>query len=118
MIATDHGNIEAEPPFLPLKATDLAVKILASLGFAAATQEQRGTQSARPARPADSNREELFSEVSMSQLECPSCKLRIAALGAPSDCPRCRIRWGVRVELVPATLPPLNGTEAVPEPAN
>ena len=40
----------------------------------------------------------------MSQLECPACKLRIAALGAPSTCPRCRVRTGRRNELVPAAL--------------
>jgi hypothetical protein len=36
----------------------------------------------------------------MSQLKCPSCGLKIAALGAPSSCPRCRIRSKGRVELL------------------
>lgn len=36
----------------------------------------------------------------MSHLRCPSCGLKIAALGAPSSCPRCRIRNRERVELV------------------
>jgi anti-anti-sigma factor len=40
----------------------------------------------------------------MSHLECPNCNLRISALGAPPRCPRCRIRSGQRVELVPAPV--------------
>jgi hypothetical protein len=38
----------------------------------------------------------------MSQLECPSCRLRIQALGAPTNCPRCLVRKGERVGLIPA----------------
>jgi hypothetical protein len=53
----------------------------------------------------------------MSQLECPSCKLRIAALGAPSSCPRCRIHSGTRVELVPAEARRPAGVGPVPEAA-
>lgn len=36
----------------------------------------------------------------MPQLECPSCKLKVAALGAPRNCPRCRVRKGERIELL------------------
>ena len=36
----------------------------------------------------------------MSQLECPSCKLKIQALGAPTNCPRCLVRKGERIELL------------------
>jgi predicted Zn-ribbon and HTH transcriptional regulator len=55
----------------------------------------------------------------MSQLECPSCGLKIAALGAPSNCPRCLIRKGERIELVPLPafvpdpdIPPSSATES------
>jgi hypothetical protein len=41
----------------------------------------------------------------MSQLECPSCRLKISALGAPRNCPRCLVRKGERVELLAAPLP-------------
>jgi anti-sigma B factor antagonist len=40
----------------------------------------------------------------MSHLECPNCRLKISALGAPLNCPRCLIRSGQRVELVPAPM--------------
>jgi hypothetical protein len=53
----------------------------------------------------------------MSQLECPSCKLRIAALGAPSNCPGCRIRSGTWVDLVPAEARRPAGVKPVPEAA-
>jgi hypothetical protein len=36
----------------------------------------------------------------MSQLECPSCKLKVQALGAPANCPRCLVRKGERIELI------------------
>ncbi len=36
----------------------------------------------------------------MPQLECPSCKLKIQALGAPTNCPRCLVRKGERIELL------------------
>lgn len=50
----------------------------------------------------------------MSQLECPSCRLRIAALGAPHCCPRCRVRSGASVELVPVA-PISSEPDSVPE---
>jgi anti-anti-sigma factor len=40
----------------------------------------------------------------MSHLECPNCKLKISALGAPLNCPRCLLRSEQRVELVPAPM--------------
>jgi anti-anti-sigma factor len=40
----------------------------------------------------------------MSHLECPNCKLRISALRAPLDCPRCLSRSGERIELLPAPM--------------
>lgn len=33
-------------------------------------------------------------------LECPSCRLKIQALGAPVNCPRCLVRKGERIELL------------------
>jgi hypothetical protein len=39
----------------------------------------------------------------MSQLECPSCRLKIQALGAPVNCPRCLVRKGERIELLATT---------------
>lgn len=40
------------------------------------------------------DREVIPSGRRMSQLECPSCKLKIQALGAPASCPRCLVRKG------------------------
>ena len=40
----------------------------------------------------------------MSHLECPNCRLKISALGAPLNCPRCLIRSERRIELVPAPM--------------
>lgn len=40
----------------------------------------------------------------MSHLECPSCGLRISALSAPENCPRCLVRGQGRVELVVAPM--------------
>jgi hypothetical protein len=41
----------------------------------------------------------------MSQLECPNCRLKIKALGAPVNCPRCLVRKGERVALIAAAIP-------------
>lgn len=61
----------------------------------------------------------LFRRRHMSQVECPSCGLRIVALGAPFNCPRCLIRKSERVGLVavPAfvpspDIPPSSATES------
>jgi hypothetical protein len=40
----------------------------------------------------------------MSHLECPSCKLRIKAMGAPANCPRCKVRNGSLVALIPVPM--------------
>jgi hypothetical protein len=43
----------------------------------------------------------------MSHLECPGCKLRIVALGAPRGCPRCRVHRKATVELLAVAVSPL-----------
>jgi hypothetical protein len=43
----------------------------------------------------------------MSHLECPSCKLRIIAIGAPRSCPRCRIHRKATVDLLAVVVSPL-----------
>lgn len=40
----------------------------------------------------------------MSHLECPSCRLKIQALGAPTNCPRCLVRKGERIELISSAV--------------
>jgi len=40
----------------------------------------------------------------MSQLECPNCGLKVVALGAPANCPRCLIRKGERIGLAPVPV--------------
>jgi hypothetical protein len=53
----------------------------------------------------------------MSQLECPSCKLKIRALGAPQTCPRCLVRKGERIEfLFVAATPPAGQPPSPPMP--
>ena len=41
----------------------------------------------------------------MSQFQCPSCGLRIAAAQPPPSCPRCLIRSRERFELFPVAGP-------------
>jgi hypothetical protein len=38
----------------------------------------------------------------MSQLECPVCSLKIQALGAPVNYPRCLVRKGERIAHIAA----------------
>ena len=59
--------------------------------------------SSSDARPSDFF-PETRREVPMSHLQCPSCGYRRPAIGAPPHCPRCRLRRGEPVELVPVPM--------------
>jgi hypothetical protein len=67
-------------------------------------------------RSSNADREAILFRRPMSQLECPSCRLRIKALGAPVNCPRCLVRKGERVELSPGLAPIPKSPQPEPTP--